>query len=241
MAQERTSRRPARTWLVSSAWSAARPNCRTSPTKAVLAADLSEEAIGGKVDVLIDTVGGTILRDALGLVRPCGRAALVGYTAGRELTLDLADFFLADVSLLPVNMISRGKEVAAEVVRLLPDLSSGELTLPASVTASTSSKTRWRGCARARRSARWCSTWADPAGRRGGRRCGVAGAWPELWTLEASEAAGPRGPMEARTALAQSGMAAEADRSTAHPHRPHPLADQARYRISSIVQPAGVR
>lgn len=98
--------------------------------KAVLAADLSEEAIGGKVDVLIDTVGGTILRDALGLVRPRGRAALVGYTAGRELTLDLADFFLADVSLLPVNMISRGKEVAAEVVRLLPDLSSGELTLP---------------------------------------------------------------------------------------------------------------
>lgn len=98
--------------------------------KAVLAADLSEEAIGGKVDVLIDTVGGTILRDALGLVRPRGRAALVGYTADRELTLDLADFFLADVSLLPVNMISRGKEVAAEVVRLLPDLSSGELTLP---------------------------------------------------------------------------------------------------------------
>ncbi|MFF1395815.1 zinc-binding alcohol dehydrogenase family protein [Streptomyces sp. NPDC058287] len=98
--------------------------------KAVLAADLSEEAIGGKVDVLIDTVGGTILRNALALVRPRGRAALVGYTAGRELTLDLADFFLADVSLLPVNMISRGKEVAAEVVRLLPELSSGELTLP---------------------------------------------------------------------------------------------------------------
>ncbi|UDM04401.1 quinone oxidoreductase family protein [Streptomyces longhuiensis] len=98
--------------------------------KAVLAADLSEEAIGGKVDVLIDTVGGTILRHALALVRPRGRAALVGYTAGRELTLDLADFFLADVSLLPVNMISRGKEVAAEVVRLLPDLSSGKLTLP---------------------------------------------------------------------------------------------------------------
>ncbi|MFE2990192.1 zinc-binding dehydrogenase [Streptomyces sp. NPDC059262] len=71
-----------------------------------------------------------IWRDALGLVRPRGRAALVGYTAGRELTLDLADFFLADVSLLPVNMISRGKEVAAEVVRLLPDLTSGELTLP---------------------------------------------------------------------------------------------------------------
>lgn len=98
--------------------------------KALLASDLSEEAIGGKVDVLIDTVGGQILRSALTLVRPRGRAALLGYTAGRELTLDLADFFLADVSLLPVNMMSRTPEVAPEVLRLLPDLSSGALTLP---------------------------------------------------------------------------------------------------------------
>ncbi|WP_409062073.1 zinc-binding alcohol dehydrogenase family protein [Streptomyces sp. SYP-A7185] len=98
--------------------------------KALLASDLSEEAIGGKVDVLIDSVGGQILRDALTLVRPRGRAALLGYTAGRELTLDLADFFLADVSLLPVNMMSRGPEVAPEALRLLPDLSSGALTLP---------------------------------------------------------------------------------------------------------------
>ncbi|GAA0448687.1 zinc-binding alcohol dehydrogenase family protein [Streptomyces olivaceiscleroticus] len=98
--------------------------------KALLASDLSEETLGGKVDVLIDTVGGQILRNALTLVRPRGRAALLGYTAGRELTLDLADFFLADVSLLPVNMISRGQEVAPEVLRLLPDLSSGALTLP---------------------------------------------------------------------------------------------------------------
>ncbi|MBO1330493.1 zinc-binding alcohol dehydrogenase family protein [Streptomyces sp. VRA16 Mangrove soil] len=98
--------------------------------KALLASDLSEEAIGGKVDVLIDTVGGQILRDALTLVRPRGRAALLGYTAGRELTLDLADFFLADVTLLPVNMMSRGPEVASEVLSLLPDLSSGALTLP---------------------------------------------------------------------------------------------------------------
>ncbi|MGW6402590.1 quinone oxidoreductase family protein [Streptomyces sp. NPDC055134] len=98
--------------------------------KAVVAAELSEEAIGGKADVLIDTVGGNVLRAALDLVRPRGRAALVGYTAGRELTVDLADFFLADVSLLPVNMITRGREVASEVLRLLPDLSSGALSLP---------------------------------------------------------------------------------------------------------------
>ncbi|MGW5783820.1 zinc-binding dehydrogenase [Streptomyces sp. NPDC003757] len=98
--------------------------------KALLASDLSEEAIGGKVDVLIDTVGGTVLRDALALGRPRGRAALLGCTAGRELTLDLADVFLADVSLLPVNMISRGQEIAPEVLRLLPDLSSAALSPP---------------------------------------------------------------------------------------------------------------
>lgn len=98
--------------------------------EALLASDLSEKALGGKVDVLIDTVGGQVLHNALALVRPRGRAALLGYTAGRELTLDLADFFLADVSLLPVNMISRSQEVAPDVLRLLPDLSSGALSLP---------------------------------------------------------------------------------------------------------------
>ncbi|MFJ9175899.1 zinc-binding dehydrogenase [Streptomyces sp. NPDC102360] len=98
--------------------------------KAILAADLSKETVGGTVDVLIDTVGGAVLRDALALVRPRGRAALIGYTAGRELTLDLADFLLADVALLPVNMIHRGSEVAADVDRLLPDFASGALSLP---------------------------------------------------------------------------------------------------------------
>ncbi|MFF3489816.1 zinc-binding alcohol dehydrogenase family protein [Streptomyces sp. NPDC002795] len=98
--------------------------------KAVLADDLSRETVGGTVDVLIDTVGGAVLRDALALVRPRGRAALIGYTAGREFTVDLADFLLADVALLPVNMIHRGPEVAADVDRLLPDLASGALSLP---------------------------------------------------------------------------------------------------------------
>jgi NADPH2:quinone reductase len=100
-----------------------------APAKAVLAADLSAESIGGPVDVLVDTVGGPVLRDALPLVRPRGRAALVGYTAGREFGVDLADFLLADVSLLPVNLMTRGKEVAADAERLLAELREGTLTL----------------------------------------------------------------------------------------------------------------
>ncbi|MPY60061.1 quinone oxidoreductase family protein [Streptomyces spongiae] len=101
-----------------------------APAKAVLAAELSPDAVGGQIDALIDTVGGLVLRDCLGLVRPRGRAALVGYTAGRELTLDLADWLLADVALLPVNLMNRGGEVAADVEGLQADLTSGELTLP---------------------------------------------------------------------------------------------------------------
>ena len=97
--------------------------------KAVLAAELSPESVGGPIDALIDTVGGPVLRDALDLVRPRGRAVLVGYTAGREFGVDLADFLLADVSLLPVNLMTRGREVAADAERLLAELSSGDLTL----------------------------------------------------------------------------------------------------------------
>lgn len=100
-----------------------------APAKPVLASELSADSVGGPVDVLIDTVGGPVLRDSLPLVRPRGRAALVGYTAGREFGVDLADFLLADVSLLPVNLMSRGKEVAADAESLLADLRTGELTL----------------------------------------------------------------------------------------------------------------
>ncbi len=100
-----------------------------APAKPVLASELSAESVGGPIDVLVDTVGGPVLRDALPLVRPRGRAALVGYTAGREFGVDLGDFLLADVSLLPVNLMSRGREVAADAEQLLAELRTGALTL----------------------------------------------------------------------------------------------------------------
>ncbi|WP_433135823.1 quinone oxidoreductase family protein [Actinomadura nitritigenes] len=100
------------------------------PAKPVLASELTEDTAGGPLDAVIDTVGGAVLATALGLVRGRGRAALVGYTAGRELRLDLADFLLADVSLLPVNLMTRGAEVEADADRLLAELNAGELTLP---------------------------------------------------------------------------------------------------------------
>lgn len=62
------------------------------------------------VDLLIDTVGGARLQRSLGLVRPGGRAVLVGYTAGERLTLDLPNWMLADCALLPLNMLRRAEQ-----------------------------------------------------------------------------------------------------------------------------------
>ncbi|UBU18904.1 quinone oxidoreductase family protein [Nonomuraea gerenzanensis] len=100
------------------------------PAKPLLVSELTADAVGAPLDAVIDTVGGPVLATALGLVRGRGRVALVGYTAGRELRLDLADFLLADVSLLPVNLMTRGEEVMADADRLLTELNAGELTLP---------------------------------------------------------------------------------------------------------------
>ncbi|MFC4052772.1 zinc-binding alcohol dehydrogenase family protein [Actinomadura syzygii] len=101
-----------------------------SGARAVLAADLADrDALGGPVDALVDTVGGPVLANGLGHVRPGGRAALVGYTAGREFTVDLADFLLANVSLLPVNLMVRGGALGEVGDRLLKEIAAGELSL----------------------------------------------------------------------------------------------------------------
>ena len=60
-------------------------------------------AIDPPADLLVDTVGGEVLLQLLPRVRPGGRAALVGYTKGERIELDLPSFMFADVALLPVN------------------------------------------------------------------------------------------------------------------------------------------
>ena len=58
----------------------------------------------------------------LASVVPGGRAALIGYTLGKSLTLDLPNWLLSDVRILPVNMIrktARQAELAPEMIRLL--------------------------------------------------------------------------------------------------------------------------
>jgi NADPH:quinone reductase len=93
--------------------------------RAVIAGD----ALPTNVDVLIDTVGGLRLPERLSSVRKGGRAVLVGYTAGTEVTLDLPAFLAGDVRVLPVSMLER--RLSGELVEeLLQLVSRGVLRLP---------------------------------------------------------------------------------------------------------------
>jgi len=80
-------------------------------------------------DLLIDTVGGSVLATALPAVRPGGRAVLIGYTAGPTLQLDIAHFLQRDVSLLPLNMFRREAAGRAATPELLARLADGRLHL----------------------------------------------------------------------------------------------------------------
>lgn len=79
--------------------------------------------------LLVDTLGGAGLGDRCSWVRPGGRAVSIGYVAGTELTLDLPNWLLRDVALLPVNMIRRDREARSLADELVPLLVRGELTL----------------------------------------------------------------------------------------------------------------
>jgi len=85
-------------------------------------------AIAG-ADLLIDTVGGSVLPAILPSVRPGGRAVLIGYTAGPSLQLDIAHFLQRDVALLPLNMFRREAAGRAAAPELLARLADGRLHL----------------------------------------------------------------------------------------------------------------
>jgi NADPH2:quinone reductase len=80
-------------------------------------------------DLLVDTVGGSVLSSVLPCVRPGGRAVLIGYTAGPTLALDIAHFLQRDVALLPLNMFRREAAGRAMVPELLARLADGRLQL----------------------------------------------------------------------------------------------------------------
>ena len=76
-------------------------------------------AMERSASLLVDTLGGADLVSRSRWVRRGGRAVVIGYVAGPNVTLDLPSWLLDDVSLLPVNMIRRerrAREVADELV-----------------------------------------------------------------------------------------------------------------------------
>jgi NADPH2:quinone reductase len=95
----------------------------------VLGDDPSAALASESADLLVDTVGGPVLAAALPRVEAGGRAVLVGYTAGNELTLDLAHFLQRDVALLPLNMFRREAAGRAAAPQLLDRLADGRLRL----------------------------------------------------------------------------------------------------------------
>lgn len=98
----------------------------------VLAYDTERAALLAKErrgSLLVDTLGGAGLGERLRWIRPGGRAVSIGYVAGNDLTLDLPNWLLQDVALLPVNMIRRDREARALADELTPLLVAGGLSL----------------------------------------------------------------------------------------------------------------
>jgi NADPH2:quinone reductase len=81
------------------------------------------------LSLLVDTLGGPGLNERMSWVRPGGRAVSIGYVAGERVELDLPNWLLQDVALLPVNMIRRTEDARALAEELAPLLVSGELSL----------------------------------------------------------------------------------------------------------------
>jgi NADPH2:quinone reductase len=98
----------------------------------LLAADPESLAVLAKerpATLLVDTLGGGALAERMTWVRAGGRAVSIGYVAGEQTTLDLPNWLLLDVPLLPVNMIRRDAEARALAEELAPLLVSGELVV----------------------------------------------------------------------------------------------------------------
>lgn len=89
----------------------------------------SELAASPVATLVVDTVGGARLAERLAWVRPGGRFAVVGYTAGTSATLDLPNWLLGDVAVLPVNLLRRAGEGNAVVDELTALLVAGELAV----------------------------------------------------------------------------------------------------------------
>ncbi|WP_323422094.1 quinone oxidoreductase family protein [Raineyella sp.] len=93
---------------------------------------LTAEALPDRpwADAVIDTIGGEPLTRALRATVRGGRAALIGYTRSPALTLDLPNWLLSEVALLPVSMIHRAERQQQLLPTLTGLLVDGSISVP---------------------------------------------------------------------------------------------------------------
>lgn len=110
---------------------------------AVTATDGTLEALAERqpFTALVDTVGGPSLSQRIACVQPGGRAAIVGYTAGESCQIDLPNWLLGDVALLPVNMIRHGARATQLDEKLITLVTSGAVAIQTQTVAMDQAET----------------------------------------------------------------------------------------------------
>ena len=78
-------------------------------------------------DLLVDTIGGSGLSQRIKCVKPGGKAICVGYTAGAKFTIDLPNWLLTDVSIVPLSLISKQARAKEVIAQLLPKIADGTI------------------------------------------------------------------------------------------------------------------
>jgi len=87
---------------------------------------------GHGVDLLIETVAGPGFATHLAQVAPGGTCALVGYAASPELSIEVPNLIVADVGVMPVNMLRREERAREIADALAQQLIAGDLVMSAS-------------------------------------------------------------------------------------------------------------
>lgn len=80
-------------------------------------------------DLLVDTIGGARLGHRLGWLAAGGAVVCVGYTAGQDFAVDLPNWLLSDVAILPVNLMRREAAARQYAHELLPRIADGTLSI----------------------------------------------------------------------------------------------------------------
>lgn len=93
----------------------------------------------GPFDLIVDSVGGPVLGDALGMLAPGGTCVSFGTSAGNEVTFDVRDFYLTGGASLRGFILFhevRARPASAGLARLLKLVADGRLKTNVSVEES---------------------------------------------------------------------------------------------------------